>query len=122
MSAKTTPILELASDDWQLAEEDSKSQASLVVQLRRRVYLLPWFHFIYAEGDNAQVRIAFASHVVTVSGHGLQALLTALAMQSVTRLVQPTESEVKFGFRGSSLDQVRRPFHRSHHGRRKRRG
>jgi hypothetical protein len=97
-----TTILELvlASEDWQFAEEGTKP-ASLVIQLRRRVYVLPWFRFVYTEGDNAQVLAAFASHLVTITGNGLTALLAALATQRVIRLIQPTENEAKFGVRGS---------------------
>jgi hypothetical protein len=49
---------------------------------------------------------AFASHVVTVSGHGLAALLEALATQSVVRLVQPTENEALLGFRGLNATKI----------------
>ena len=80
MSTATIPGSELASEDWQLADEDGSKPASLVVQLRRRAHVLPYFRFVYAEGDNSQVKIAFASHMVTVTGHGLAALLAALAI------------------------------------------
>jgi hypothetical protein len=100
MSTATTTGSELASEDWQLADEDGSKPASLVVQLRRRAHILPYFRFVYAEGDNSQVNIAFASHLVTVTGHGLAALLAALAIHRVARIVQPTENEAKFGVRG----------------------
>jgi hypothetical protein len=95
---------ELASEDWQLASEDgAKKPAALVVQLRRRAYVLPYFRFIYAEGDNSLVRIAFTSHVVTITGYGLAALIPALAMNLVVRIVQPTENEARFGVRGPGV-------------------
>jgi hypothetical protein len=100
MSASTIPGSELASEDWQLADDDGSKPASLVVQLRRRAHVLPYFRFVYAEGDNSQVKIAFASHMVTVTGHGLAALLGALATHLVVRVIQPTENEAKFGVRG----------------------
>jgi hypothetical protein len=100
MSASTIPGSELASEDWQLADDDGSKPASLVVQLRRRAHVLPYFRFICAEGDNSQVKIAFASHLVTVTGHGLAALLGALATHRVLRVIQPTENEAKFGVRG----------------------
>jgi hypothetical protein len=93
--------LELASEDWQLAGDDgAKKPTSLVVQLRRRAYVLPYFRLIYAEGDNGLVKIAFASHLVTVTGHGLAALIAVLAMNAVARIIQPTENEARFGVRG----------------------
>ena len=83
--------------------------SSLLVQLRRRAHILPWFRFVYAEGDNSDVTLVFVSHTVTVRGHGLAALLAAISTQRVVRLVQPTENEAKFGFRGSAADKYDGP-------------
>ena len=109
MSTTTVPVTELVSEDWQLAEEDTKTPTALVVQLRRCAHILPYFRLIYAEGDSRQVRIAFASHSVTVTGNGLAALLAALSTQSVVRIVQPTETEAKFGIRGPNATKVNGP-------------
>jgi hypothetical protein len=95
-----TPESASVSEDWQLAADDLKSP-SLVVALRRSAHIFPWFRFAYAEGDNSLVKIAFATHMVTVSGHGLAALLADLAGQRVLRIIQPTENEAKFGVRGA---------------------
>jgi hypothetical protein len=107
----TTTITEsaLVSEDWQLAAEDGTKPTALVIQLRRRAHVLPWFRFIYAEGDNTQVQIAFASHMVTITGSGLAALLAALAIQRVIRIVQPTESEAKFSVRGPAAGKYTGP-------------
>ena len=91
--------LEWVSEDWQLAEDGHRATC-LLVQLRRRTFVLPWLRFVFAEGDNDLVKLAFASHVVTVNGHGLAALLAAVVEQRVRRLVQPTEKEAQFGVRG----------------------
>jgi hypothetical protein len=110
MSTNINSGPESASEDWQLAGEDgSKKPASLVVQMRRRAYVLPYFRFIYAEGDNGLVRIAFASHIVTVTGHGLAALIAALAMNGVARISQPTENEARFGVRGVGMAKYSGP-------------
>ena len=53
-------------------------------------HVLPYFRFVYAEGDDARIEIAFASHLVTVTGHGLTALLAAVSTQRVVRVIQPT--------------------------------
>ena len=106
---------ELASEDWVLADDkkDKKDKmyspkpVCLVVQLRRVCYLLPYFRFVYASGDQSQVHIEFSSHVVTVSGHGLAPLLVALAELRVSRLIQPSENEVKFGVRGPNATPYR---------------
>jgi hypothetical protein len=101
---------ELASEDWQLAGEDGgKKPVSLVVQLRRRAYVLPYFRFIFAEGDSGLVRIAFASHMVTVTGHGLAALIAGLATNAIVRIIQPTENEARFGVRGPTLAKYAGP-------------
>ena len=105
MSTTTVQASALASEDWQIAEEDTKNPISLVIQQRRRAHIFPWFRFVYAEGDNKEVKIAFATHMVTVNGHGLAALLAAISTQRVFRLIQPTEKEAKFGVRGDDQDR-----------------
>jgi hypothetical protein len=44
--------------------------------------------------------IVFASHKVTVRGHGLEGLLAAISALRVVRIVQPMENEYKFSVRG----------------------
>ena len=99
MSASTTLSELVSSEDWQLAEDGHKA-TSLLVQLRRGAFVLPWLRFLYAEGDNNMVKLAFASHMVTVSGDGLAALLAAVVAQRVLRLIQPTDKEARFAVRG----------------------
>jgi hypothetical protein len=99
----------LASEDWLLTKEDAPKPPCLAVQLRRSWCVLPYFRFIYASGDESQVVIAFSSHVVTVTGHGLAALLVALADTRVSRLIEPTENEAKFGVRGPNAVSYRGP-------------
>ena len=91
---------ELASEDWKCADENANKPASLIVQLRRRVVVLPWFRFVSAEGDNMAVDIGFASHAVRVTGTGLTALLVGHANQRVIRIMEPSENEAQFGVRG----------------------
>ena len=98
----------LVSEDWQL-DQDGATPLSLLVQLRRAAHVFPWHRFVYAEGDNNLIRIAFASHLVTVSGSGLAALLAAVAGQRVIRLIQPTQNEAKFGVRGPGADRYTGP-------------
>jgi len=102
MSPSTKPQESaLASEDWQLAAEDAPKPISLVVQRRREVLVLPWFRFVYAAGDNTQVEIVFATHVVNVEGFELAALLAAVSFQNVIRLIEPSEKEARFGVRGA---------------------
>jgi len=107
----TTAILASAwaSEDWQLETNADLKPAHLVVQLRRCAHVLPWMRFVHAEGNNDQVRVVFVSHTVTVAGHGLAALLAALAAQQVVRLIQPTENEAKFGVRSPNAGRYTGP-------------
>jgi hypothetical protein len=78
MSTTAIPASAWASEDWQLETNADLKPAHLVVQLRRCAHILPWFRFVHAEGDNDQVKITFASHLVTVTGHGLAALVAQM--------------------------------------------
>jgi len=62
---------------------------SLCVELRQRTYIFPWSLFLYAEGDSAQLRAVFHTHIITVEGSGLTSLLQDLAAQSVCELIEP---------------------------------
>ena len=97
------------SEDWQLEDMDGAKPASLVVQMRRTAHVFPWFRFVCAEGDNGQIKITFASHLVTVTGNGLAALLAAVSSQRVVRIIQPSENEAKFGVRGPGAASIHGP-------------
>jgi hypothetical protein len=96
-------------ESWVLADEDGAPSTSLMVQLRRRALVLPYRRFLYAQGNDSQVQIAFASHLITVTGHGLASLLTALAAQQALWLIQPAESEVKVDNPGSTTGEPTSP-------------
>ncbi len=57
---------------WQVVEKGRP--VTLAVQLRQKVYILPWSLFLYAEGTAEEVKLQFHTHVVTVQGAGLGAL------------------------------------------------
>jgi hypothetical protein len=65
----------------------------LRVVLPKRTYVLPWAHFLYAEGAPDTVRAVFSMHDVVVTGYGLEALLADLAAQVVTVLQQPLRAD-----------------------------
>jgi hypothetical protein len=107
----STNIIRSASeyeDDWEIAEKGVKPP-SCIVQLRRQTFVLPWFRFLASSGDDNQIEILFASHVINVTGHGLTELLGAIASQHVVRLIQPTESEARFNVRGNNSAPVTGP-------------
>ncbi len=76
-----------SSRAWRIAENGRAT--ALVVQLRQRVYVLPWSLFLYAEGTDAEVKAQFHTHVVLVQGAGLTSLLSDVAGQFVSQLVEP---------------------------------
>lgn len=84
----------LDSESWQIAEEERP--LALCIQQRRCAWIFPYIRLAWVEGNNSEVRMVFATHVVQLSGHGLAALLTALLSQSVVRIVEPTEAEAQF--------------------------
>lgn len=73
---------------WERGQPDERA-TSLLLELKQRLIVLPWSLFLFAEGTDAEVRATFHTHVVTVEGSGLRALLLAFASQSVAQLTEP---------------------------------
>jgi hypothetical protein len=67
--------------------------ATLEIVLQKQTVVLSWHQFVYAEGDSAQVRMAFASHDVVINGAGLDPLLSAIAARRVVSLRESIRSE-----------------------------
>ena len=66
---------------------------TLEIVLLKRTYVLPWSQFLYAEGDNDELRISFPMHEVTIRGAGLQLLLADLATQRIGQLHEPSRAD-----------------------------
>src|SRR5262245_7041306 len=75
--------------------------ACLVVILLKRTYVLPWSQFLYAEGGDDQVRLAFTTHDVLVNGSQLGSLLADLSGRRVSLLREPVRAE-KFRHEGGT--------------------
>src|SRR5271167_1589223 len=75
---------------------------SLEVVRLKQTLVLSWNQFVYAEGDDDEVRIAFASHDVIVRGAGLLPLLHAIpghrvtSIREVARWERFSTSEMRF--------------------------
>jgi hypothetical protein len=67
--------------------------ATLEIVLQKQTVVLSWHQFVYAEGDSEQVRMAFASHDVVISGNGLDPLLAAIAAHRVVSLRASVRAE-----------------------------
>ena len=66
---------------------------ALEIVLLRQTAIISWNQFVYAEGGDDEVRIAFASHDVTVRGTGLDPLLRAIAANRVALIRESERSE-----------------------------
>ena len=76
---------------WISREHDRP--AGLEVRLLKQTIVLPWSQFLYAEGSNDKIRIAFSTHDIVVAGHGLGSLLEDLSAQRVSLLREPVRAE-----------------------------
>jgi hypothetical protein len=65
----------------------------LQVILLKRIYVLPWSQFLYAEGSSEEVRAVFSTHDVVVKGSGLSSLLSDFAAQHIVILKEPARTE-----------------------------
>ena len=66
---------------------------ALEIVLLRQTVILSWNQFVFAEGGDDEVRIAFASHDVVVKGAGLGPLLHAIAANRVARIQESGRCE-----------------------------
>jgi hypothetical protein len=70
----------------------------LHILLLKRIYVLPWSQFVYAEGDEGRVDIFFATHQVTVEGRALDKLLRDIVEKTIFYLVEPGRAfDYQFG-------------------------
>jgi hypothetical protein len=84
-------VVSAGNAPWVISAGDSS--ATLEIVLQKQTVVLSWHQFVYAEGDSEQVRMAFASHDVVISGSGLDPLLSAIAAHRVVSLRESNRSE-----------------------------
>lgn len=84
-------VVSAGNAPWVISAGDSAGTLAIVLQTQTVV--LSWHQFVYAEGDSEQVRLAFASHDVVVTGAGLDPLLSAVAAHRVVSLRESIRSE-----------------------------
>jgi hypothetical protein len=80
--------------------------ATLEIVLQKQTVVLSWHQFVYAEGDGEQVRMAFASHDVVITGAGLDPLLSAIAARRVVSLRESVRSERFSAQAGRFIGQI----------------
>ena len=76
---------------WVISAADHPPALEIV--LRRQTVIISWNQFVYAEGGDDEVRIAFASHDVAVKGAGLDPLLRAIAANRVVLIRESDRAE-----------------------------
>ena len=78
-----TPLID-KSPPWTIGPDSMAP--TLEVVLAKQTLILSWNQFVYTEGSDDEVRIAFASHDVIVRGSGLSSLLHAIPCHRVTSI------------------------------------
>jgi hypothetical protein len=76
---------------WVISTADQPPALEIV--LRRQTVIISWNQFVYAEGGDDEVRIAFASHDVVLRGAGLAPLLRAIAANRVALIREGGRAE-----------------------------
>jgi hypothetical protein len=82
-------------------ESSEIHNSNLEVVLLKKTFLLPWSQFLFAEGGNDEIRLAFSTHDVVVTGSHLEKLLGDLSARRLSRLQELGRAD-RFGF---SVDQ-----------------
>ncbi len=72
---------------WTISPDSQN--AGIQVDLLKQTVVLPWSQFLYAEGDDTQVRLTFSTHELTVRGSGLAHLLSDMREERVVLLTEP---------------------------------
>jgi len=80
--------------------------AGLRIKLIRRNYVFPWSQFIFAEGDADEIRMAFSTHDIVITGRELNKLLANIAAQRVSLLEEPVRAESFASFSGSQITKI----------------
>ena len=79
------------NDRWKATAHEGP--AGLLVILLKRTYVLPWSQFLYAEGADDEIRLAFTTHVVVVNASHPDSLLVDLSAQRVSLPREPARAE-----------------------------
>jgi hypothetical protein len=69
------------------------SSSNLEVVLLKQTFVLPWSQFLFAEGGNEEIRLAFSTHDVVVTGSRLSLLLEDLSARRLSRLQEPGRAD-----------------------------
>lgn len=82
------------------------SSSNLEIVLLKRTFVLPWSQFLFAEGGNDEIRLAFSTHDVVVTGSRLGLILEDLSARRLGRLQEPLRSERFSSITGPQITSV----------------
>jgi hypothetical protein len=85
------------------SSKTSGNPAVLKIVLAKDTFLLPWSHFLHAEGGSDEIRMAFSTHNIVVTGKGLDKLIPQIISQQVDVLKEPSRAD---GFGHTSEYQI----------------
>ena len=95
----------ISSPNHWISTKASELPAGLELVLLKGRYAFPWSRFVYAVGDSTAVDLYFSTHTVSISGFGLDRLLTDLAAQRVAAIYEPARTD-RFGQRESCIESI----------------
>lgn len=97
----------MASTDEQAWDVDTDGRIyGLQIVLLKRVYVLPWAQFLFAEGSSDEVRAAFSTHDVFIKGAALDSLLADFAAQRITVLRELARADKFTASAGPRITQL----------------
>ena len=89
--------------DSQKGSAVSDQPTGLEVVLLGQTFVFPWNQFLYAEGDDEQIRLSFSTHDVIIRGVQLRPLLDDMSAQRITCLRESGRADA---FRSASTPQI----------------
>ncbi len=80
--------------------------SNLEIILLKRTFVLPWSQFLFAEGGSDEIRLAFSTHDVFVTGSRLGMLIEDLSDQKLSRLQELARPERFASFTGPQITSI----------------
>ena len=78
-------------------EVEHSQTAGLQIRLVKETHVFPWSQFLFAEGSEDKIRLAFSTHDIVITGGRLDVLLPDVAAQRVKLLREPLRSDTFAG-------------------------
>ena len=78
----------------------------LQIRLKKQTYVFPWSQFVFAEGGADEIRMAFSTHDIVITGGGLGVLLPEIRNQRLTLLKELFRAESFTAFSGVQITGI----------------